>query len=474
MHKNDAFKAFKRYAKQVQNEKSLKITSIRSDHGGEFQNSLFEEFCEENGIFHNFSAPRTPQQNGVVERKNRSLVELARTMLSDSSLPKYFWADAVSTACYVSNRVIIRPILKKTPYEIYKGRKPNISHFHIFGCKCFVLNNDKDNLGKFDEKSDEGIFLGYSLSSKSFRIYNKRTLTIEESMHVSFDESNTSKEEVVICDDDDSIDLPHENSCEGGKIVNPEQTHELSHQNGNDDGLLQEWRTHRDHPIDNIIGDISKGVSTRLNLKDACLNMAFVSQVEPTKVAQALEDDQWILAMQEELNQFERNEVWELVPNPGNKRIIRTKWVFKNKMDENGIITRNKARLVAQGYNQEEGIDFEETFAPVARLEAIRLLLAYACSLDFELFQMDVKSAFLNRFINEEVYVKQPPGFEDFKHPNHVFKLKKALYGLKQAPRAWYDRLSAFLCEKGFVKGKVDTTLFIKMLIIILYLYKSM
>ena len=258
VHKNDAFKVFKRYAKQVQNEKSLKITSIRSDHGGEFQNSLFEEFCEENGIFHNFSAPRTPQQNGVVERKNRSLVELARTMLSDSSLPKYFWADAVSTACYVSNRVIIRPILKKTPYEIYKGRKPNISHFHIFGCKCFVLNNDKDNLGKFDEKSDEGIFLGYSLSSKAFRIYNKRTLTIEESMHVSFDESNTSKEEVVICDDDDSIDLPHENSCEGGKIVNPEQTHELSHQNGNDDGLLQEWRTHRDHPIDNIIGDISK------------------------------------------------------------------------------------------------------------------------------------------------------------------------------------------------------------------------
>ena len=200
VHKNEAFKAFKRYAKQVQNEKSSKITSIRSDHGGEFQNSLFEEFCEENGIFHNFSAPRTPQQNGVVERKNRSLVELARTMLSDSSLPKYFWADAVSTACYVSNRVIIRPILKKTPYEIYKGRKPNISHFHIFGCKCFVLNNDKDNLGKFDEKSDEGIFLGYSLSSKAFRIYNKRTLTIEESMHVSFDESNTSKEEVAICD----------------------------------------------------------------------------------------------------------------------------------------------------------------------------------------------------------------------------------------------------------------------------------
>ena len=178
VQKSDAFKAFKKYAKQIQNEKSLTIASIRSDHGGEFQNALFEEFYGEHGISHNFSTPRTPQQNGVVERKNRSLVELARTMLSDSNLPKYFWADAVSTTCFVSNRVNIRPILKKTPYELFKGRKPNIAFFHIFGCKCFVLNNDKDNLGKFDEKSDEGIFLGYSLTSKAYRIYNKRNLTI--------------------------------------------------------------------------------------------------------------------------------------------------------------------------------------------------------------------------------------------------------------------------------------------------------
>ena len=133
VQKSDAFKAFKKYAKQIQNEKSLKIVSIRSDHGGEFQNAQFEEFCEEHGISHNFSAPRTPQQNGVVERKNRFLVELARTMLSDANLPKYFWADAVSTACYVGNRVIIRPILKNTPDELFKGKKPNIAHFHIFG-----------------------------------------------------------------------------------------------------------------------------------------------------------------------------------------------------------------------------------------------------------------------------------------------------------------------------------------------------
>ncbi|GJX37899.1 retrovirus-related pol polyprotein from transposon TNT 1-94 [Tanacetum coccineum] len=146
----------------------------------------------------------------------------------------------------------------------------------------------------------------------------------------------------------------------------------------------------------------------------------------------------WIIAMQEELNQFIANDVWELVPQPKCMTIIETKWMFRNKLDENGIVSRNKVRLVAQGYNQQEGIDYNETYAHVARLESIRILLAYACALDFKLFQMDVKSAFLNGFINEEVYVAQPPGFIDFKKPNHVYKLKKALYGLKQALKAWY------------------------------------
>jgi hypothetical protein len=166
--------------------------------------------------------------------------------------------------------------------------------------------------------------------------------------------------------------------------------------------------------------------------------------------------------MEEELNQFERNNVWTLVPRPTHQSIIGTKWVFRNKNDENGFIIRNKARLVAQGFNQGEGIDYEETFAPVARLEAIRMLLAFACYKNFKLFQMDVKSAFLNGFISEEVYVEQPPGFESHKFPNHVFKLAKALYGLKQAPRAWYERLSGFLFEKCFIRGKIDTTLFTK------------
>ncbi|KAH9792587.1 Integrase catalytic domain-containing protein [Citrus sinensis] len=200
-NKDDALDAFKVLCKKLQNEKGHGIVCIRSDHGGEFENHAFESFCNNLGIEHQFSSPRTPQQNGVVERKNRSIQEMARTMLNENALPKYFWAEAVNTACYVLNRVLIRPNLNKTPYELWKDRKPNIGYFKVFGCKCFVLNT-KDNLGKFDPKSDVGIFLGYSNSSKAYRVYNKRTLVVEESMHVTFDESNPSSTEKVVVDDD--------------------------------------------------------------------------------------------------------------------------------------------------------------------------------------------------------------------------------------------------------------------------------
>ena len=166
--------------------------------------------------------------------------------------------------------------------------------------------------------------------------------------------------------------------------------------------------------------------------------------------------------MHKELNQFARNDVWFLVPKTDEMNIIGSKWVFRNKLDEDGVITRNKARLVVKGYNQEEEIDYGETFAPIARLEVVRLLLAFACMSGFKLFQMDVKSDFLNDFINEEVYVEQPPSFEDHQHPNHVFKLKKALYGLKQAPRQWYKRLSNLLLSHGYERGMIGKTLFIK------------
>ncbi|GJZ17288.1 putative ribonuclease H-like domain-containing protein [Tanacetum coccineum] len=202
----------------------------------------------------------------------------------------------------------------------------------------------------------------------------------------------------------------------------------------------------------------------RTNHKDYqnCLVACFLSQIKPKKVTQALQDPSWIEAMQDELLQFSLQKVWRLVDLPKGKHAIGTKWVYRNKKDERGIVVRNKARLVAQGYTQEEGIDYDEVFAPVARIEAIRLFLAYASFMGFIVYQMDVKSAFLYGTIEEEVYVCQPPGFEDPQFPDKVYKVEKALYGLHQAPRAWYETLSTYLLENGFRRGVIDKTLFIK------------
>nr|GEX44321.1 hypothetical protein [Tanacetum cinerariifolium] len=227
-------------------------------------------------------------------------------------------------------------------------------------------------------------------------------------------------------------------------------------------------RIHKDHHLDQVIGDFHSATQTRnisKNLEEhefVCLFACFLSQEEPKKVIHALKDPSWIEAMQEELLQFKLQKVWTLVDLSNRKRAIGTKWVFRNKKDEKGIVIRNKARLVAQGYTQEEGINYDKVFACVARIKAIRLFLAYTLFKDFVVYQMDVKCAFLYGKIKEEVYVCQPPGFEDPDIPNRVYKVKKALYGLHQALRAWYETLSTHLLDNGFQRGKIDKTLFIK------------
>nr|GEZ60162.1 retrovirus-related Pol polyprotein from transposon TNT 1-94 [Tanacetum cinerariifolium] len=221
----------------------------------------------------------------------------------------------------------------------------------------------------------------------------------------------------------------------------------------------------KEHPLNNIIGQLDRPVSTRLQLHEQalfCYYDAFLTSVEPKTYKEALTQSRWIEAMQEELNEFERLEVWELVPRPDKVMVITLKWIYKVKLDELRGILKNKARLVARGYRQEEGINFEESFAPVARLEAIRIFLAYAAHKNMVVYHMDVKTTFLNGNLRENVYVNQPDGFVDPDNPNHMYKLKKALNGLKQAPRAWYDMLSSFLLSHDFSKGSVDPTLFIR------------
>nr|GFA73465.1 integrase, catalytic region, zinc finger, CCHC-type, peptidase aspartic, catalytic [Tanacetum cinerariifolium] len=221
----------------------------------------------------------------------------------------------------------------------------------------------------------------------------------------------------------------------------------------------------KDHPLEQVIGEPSRAVLTRNQLRsdgDMCLYALTVSTMEPKNVKEAMTDPGWIESMQEELLQFKRMDVWVLVPTPDNISPLTLKWIFKNKHDEEQTVIRNKSRLVMRGYRQVEGLDFEESFTPVARMEAIRIFLAYVAHKSFTVFQMDVNTAFLHGSLKEDVYVCQPEGFIDADHPSHVYKLKKALYGLKQAPRAWYDELSMFLLQNNFFKGTIDPTLFIR------------
>ncbi|KAJ9535340.1 hypothetical protein OSB04_un001549 [Centaurea solstitialis] len=520
--KSDAPEEIILFVRKMERLNNLTVRSIRSDHGTEFKNSTLETFFDQKGISQNFSSVRTPQQNGVAERRNRTLIEAARSMLSEANLATQFWAEAVNTACYTQNRSLIVKRFRRTPYELFRNRKPSIEHLHIFGCVCYILNN-KDNLGKFDSKSDDGIFLGYSSISKTYRVFNKRRQAIEETIHVKFDESgptfphpNDNSEinqwadsffqipEPPIADpspqdlpdgfEEDPHIPPTETSSpplinatpitqitpsEPDQPTNSEDFSQTTVSEPTPTNLLPDpsvneastsgqvyqppaLRWTKDHPIDQVLGNPSSGIKTRRQSGNVCLYVNFISENEPKEIDDALHDPAWVSAMQEELAEFIRNNVWLLVPRPRKRTIIGSKWVFRNKLDEIGTIIRNKARLVAQGYRQEEGIDYDETFAPVARLEAIRLFLAFAAHMNFKVYQMDIKNAFLNGKLNEEVYVAQPPGFVDPKFPDHVYKLNKALYGLKQAPRAWYDTLSTFLLSKGFVRGKIDSTLFLK------------
>nr|GFB05919.1 retrovirus-related Pol polyprotein from transposon TNT 1-94 [Tanacetum cinerariifolium] len=256
------------------------------------------------------------------------------------------------------------------------------------------------------------------------------------------------------------VSIPEATSVHSSSTASPhsnvQTNHPIPHHNS-------KWT--KDHPLNNIIGQLLRPVSTRLQLHEQaffCYYDAFLTSVEPKTYKEALTQSCWIEAMQEELNEFESLEVWELIPRPDKVMVITLKWIYKVKLDELGRILKNKARFVARGYRQEEGIDFEESFSPVSRLEAIQIFLAYAAHKNIVVYQMNVKTAFLNGNLCEEVYVSQPDGFVDSDNPNHVYKHKKALYGLKQAPRAWYDMLSSFLLSEDFSKGSMDPTLFIR------------
>jgi hypothetical protein len=389
---------------------------------------------------------------------------MARTMLDEYKTPDRFWAEAIKTACYSINRLYLHRILKKTSYELLTGKKPNVPYFRVFGSKCFILIKI-GRKSKFAPKAVEGFLLGYDSNTRAYRAFNKSTGLIEVSCDIVFDETNGSQVEQVDLDELDDEEAPcvalrnmsigdvcpkkseeptqaqdhpsssiqgspptqdedqaqdeeddeppqEEDNYQGGDQVNKDKEDEQEIQGQRPPHPRVHQVIQRDHPMNSILGDIHKGVTTRSRVTHFCEHYSFVSSIEPYRVEDVLRDSDWVITMQEELNNFTRNEVWHLVPRP-NRNVVGTKWVFRNKQDEHGVVIRNKARLVAKGYSQVEGLDFGETYALVARHDSIRILLAYATYHGFKLYQMDVKTAFLNGPIKEEVYVEQPPGFDD-------------------------------------------------------------
>jgi hypothetical protein len=389
-----------------------------------------------------------------------TIQEMARTMLMDSKLTYIFWTQEVHTAFHIQNRVMLKNNTDKTTYELWKGRPANVNHFRFFGSKCYIKR--EDGMGKFDSHVDKGVLVVYSSTRKAYKCYNLRLNKVVESINVTIDETDgpESKEE------NESMKKPLEEEEKDEKEVEAEDEENLTEAEEQVQQVSPKApskKVQKNHPLDQIIGNKDVGVETRRRIcSPEQTHLALLSTIEPNYFEEANKDESWNKAMDEELDQIEKNDTWELVPIPKNKNVIITKWVFRNKLNEYGQVKRKKTRLVCKGYAQIEGTDFEEKISPVAGMEAICLFLAYACSKNIKVYQMDVKSYFLNGELEEEVYIEQLEGFQLSENVDYVCKLNKALYGLKQAPIVWYSRLDKYLQQAGFRKGSANNNLYIK------------
>ena len=453
--KSEVFTVFKRFRATVELQSGYKVKKLRSDRGGEYTSNEFNKFCDEMGMERQLTVAYSPQQNGVAERKNRTIVEMAKCMMIEKGMPLEFWAETVNTAVYVLNRSPTKALDKKTPFEAYSGRKPGLKHLRVFGSLCYahVPNPQRQ---KLDLASNRCVFLGYGSCEKGYRLYNITTEKVIISRDVVFNEEaswdwNAQQE----C----SVSVPlTEIVSEKEEGSNDTVVKQAEHSVENE--LLTEDNEERS-VVDTGTQDIDH-TPLRYKSLTEIYERCNICIIEPETFEEAVKDAAWQKAMEAELEMIEKNETWELVKRPSDKPIVGVKWIFKVKLNLDGSVQKNKARLVAKGYTQKPGIDFNETFAPVARLDTVRTLIALAAQKRWKLFQLDVKSAFLNGVLQEEVYVDQPPGFVVQDKEDRVYRLKKALYGLKQAPRAWYEEINSYFTAAGFQKSPSEATLYVK------------
>lgn len=469
--KNEVTQKFVKWKRLIENQTDRRIKIFRSDGGTEFCNQNMNLVFENAGIRHQITVPYTPQQNGLAERMNRTLVEKARCLLFDADLPKRFWAEAINTAAYLINRSIASGLNGQTPEEVWSSKKPDLSHLRVFGSDAMVMV-PKQKRRKWDSKSNKLKFVGYCEDTKGYRLIDVKTgkITIsrdvvffekcQESVQLPLDEkpnsSSSVKNSVRELSRSSIANFDSSDSCLSDKKILNENKDDLGYTDENTldiqgNGLQTLRRSERTPKLRNFEEYVTY-FSTNSEVSN-----------DPITVTEAMNQNnavEWKNAMKDELKSLEENNTWELVNLPVGKRTIKSKWVFKTKRDVNGDIQRFKARLVVKGYSQKEGIDYNETFSPVVRYTSIRFLIALAVKHNLNIDQMDAITAFLQGDLTEEIYLEQPEEFND--GTKKVCRLKKAMYGLKQSSREWNKKLDEKLKNYGLLRLLVDPCVYYK------------
>ncbi|KAJ9537911.1 hypothetical protein OSB04_030644 [Centaurea solstitialis] len=446
-HKSETFEKFKEYQNEVQNLLDKRIKFLRSDRGGEYLSDEFDNHLMECGIVSQLTPPYTPQMNGVSERRNRTLLDMVRTMMGHSSLPVSFWGHALETAAHILNRAPTKSV-EKTPYELWKGKKPNISFLKIWGCEVYVKRPTSE---KLKPKSDKCFFVGYPKTTVGYYFYNPEENKVFVARNGKFLEEKFLSLENTRKDVDLQI-VDEENTT---PVVEPEIQHDNVEPQSEP---IEEVRTQDLRRSSRVRQEPDRYLGFLVSQDSGDLN-------EPTSYGEAVsgsESEQWQEAMKAEMQSMYDNQVWELTDLPQHCKAVGRKWVFKKKTDMDGNVHTFKARLVAKGFTQTHGIDYDETFSPVAMLKSIRILMAISAYFNYEIWQMDVKTAFLNGKLTEDVYMEQPEGFEDPKNPNKVCKLLKSIYGLKQASRSWNLHFDERIKKFGFAKSEFEPCVYTK------------
>jgi transposase InsO family protein len=458
--KGEAEDNIKKFVEMMKNRFNIYIKTLRTDGGGEFTSNEFENWLESRGIHHEKTNAHTPEQNGVCEKLQHVLTQMAKTMLSSSKLPKNMWAEAMATATTIKNMSPSTYLQGKTPFEVWHKREPNLAKVRTFGCAAYV-HVPKCQRTKLQKEAVAGRFIGFARNQPGFKVLLPSGKIIV-SKDVRFDEndlqsiSNANQSESESESEDDPNQIQTETTVNGNvqieETVDQHVIIDEPEQRRSSRQATQERVDYHKLHHGKLCEEFAGNTSTLPHAENI---------IEPENIFEALNGEfakKWKDAAEDELKSLDSNEVWDLVDLPTGRTPIGSKWVLKIKRKSDGTIDRFKARLVAQGYAQQYGIDYEQTFSPVARLSTVRTLISYATQRNLKIYQMDVKTAYLNGILEEEVYMKQPPGFEK---GSKVCKLKKSLYGLKQSGRCWYQNLNDHLLARGFVTGDADSCLYI-------------